>query len=556
MPWLSSFLHKVENADRSALPAALALAVVAGLCAVFAAPAFDFWPLGYVVMVPLLWLVERAPTRRRAMLYCWVTGFVANVGALYWMSSLFTRYAAMPLALALGAVIALATYHGVVFALFALIVRRIREVSTEARGRPLPMVLLAPLTMVACELCVPFIFPWYLGVTQVWVTPVIQVAELAGPMGVTAVVCAVGGAIYDVIIEDDRRRKLVYGLSGAGVLLAVVVFGYVRMHQVDKRRAAAPKLNVGVVQGNFPLDDPDRTYQSDLLKLDELQRVSRDLEKRGAHLIVWSEAIFPFPIERVDGDCEGDRCTYGKDFPNRSAGRVRKGFSAPLIFGAITNWQAEPERTPYNSALMLDGNDQFVGRYDKNYLLIGSEYIPGIKTFPWLMDILPQGAGHFSAGDRVVTFPFRHKGKEYRLGPLICYEDILAKFTRKIGKLHPHLLVNITNDTWFGDTAEPHQHLALSVFRSVEMRTDMVRAVNTGLSAFIDANGRVIKQSYVIDPDKTKRGADGFIGEVALMAGGYTVYAAVGDLFAYICLLVILGLWQVWPRVRRRRAKS
>ncbi len=524
---------------------------MAGLCCVLATARFDIWPLGYVAVLPLLWLAERAPTRRRAFLYCWFGGFVANVGGFYWITSLLTRYAALNIALAVLAVVLLAAYQAIVFGLFAVIIRRIRGVSRKRLAAPLPMVLLAPLVMVTCELCVPFVFPWYLAITQAWVTPVIQIAELTGPLGVTAVLCAVGGGLYDLAIEPTQRRRVISGGSMVAVLVVVIVFGLVRMSQVDSQRAAAPKLQVGLVQGNYPLDDPNRTYESDLVVLDQLQRMSATLEKRGAELIVWSEAIFPFPIERLEAKCAEGRCAYGRDFATRAEGRVRAGFSVPLVFGAITGWEAEPKRDPYNSALMLDRAGNFTGRYDKNYLLIGSEYIPGIKTFPWLLDILPQGAGHYASGDDVTTFRLRHKGADYRLGPLICYEDILPKFTRRLAKHHPHLLVNITNDTWFGDTNEPWQHLALSVFRAVEMRTDMVRAVNTGVSAFIDANGRVIKKSYVIDPDKTKRPVDGFIGEVALMAGGHTVYAAVGDLFGYLCLLFVLLLWQLWPRVRR-----
>lgn len=556
MPSISSFLHKIERSDRNGVAVAAVLAVCSAAACILASARFDIWPLGYLVVLPLLWLAERAPTRRRAFLYCWLAGAVANAGGFYWLTALFTRYAAMHLLLALLAVLLLSIYQGVVFGLFGWIVRRIREHSRSALGAPLPMVLVAPLVMVACELVVPFVFPWYLAITQAWVTPVIQIAELTGPLGITALVCAVGGGLYDVLTERSRRRRIAGAAAAAGVLVVVVVYGLVRMHQVDARRRAAPKLTVGLVQGNFPLDDPNRSYDSDLRQLAALQAKSAELERRGAELLVWSEAIFPFPIERVEPSCTDNRCTYGRDFAGRADGRVRDGFTVPLVFGAITGYEAEPKRDPYNSALMLDEAGTFTGRYDKNYLLLGSEYIPGVKTFPWLLDILPQGAGHYAAGDGVTVFTMRHKEADYRLGPLICYEDILPKFTRKLAGRHPHLLVNLTNDTWFGDTSEPWQHLALSVFRAVEMRTDMVRAVNTGVSAFIDANGRVVQKSYVIDPKHTTRPVDGFVGQVALLEGGHTVYAAVGDLFGYLCLLASLLLWQVWPRLPGRKAAS
>src|SRR6185369_4240305 len=100
---------------------------------------------------------------------------------------------------------------------------------------------------------------------------------------------------------------------------------------------------------------------------------------------------------------------------------------------------------------------------------------------------------------------------------------------------HPHLLVNVTNDAWFGDTTEPWEHLGLSVFRAVEARTDLVRAVNTGVSAFVDATGRVYAKTYAVDPSVDERGADAIRARVALMEGGHTVYSRVGDVFGYLC---------------------
>ena len=105
------------------------------------------------------------------------------------------------------------------------------------------------------------------------------------------------------------------------------------------------------------------------------------------------------------------------------------------------------------------------------------------------------------------------------------------------------MLINLTNDTWFGEKAEPWQHLALAVFASVEQRTTMVRAVNSGVSAIIDADGRVVQKTYAVDPYLHPRPADKMLGTVALIEGGHTVYQAVGNLFAYLCTLLTAALW-------------
>jgi apolipoprotein N-acyltransferase len=143
----------------------------------------------------------------------------------------------------------------------------------------------------------------------------------------------------------------------------------------------------------------------------------------------------------------------------------------------------------------------------------------------------------------------------WRLGPVICYEDILQGFLRGVGRLHPDLLVNLTSDSWFGAAAEPWEHLALSVFAGVELRVSMVRAVNSGVSALIDPNGRVLQRTYADDPYRDPRAADGILVTVPRMSGGHTVYAVIGDLFAYLCVAVTLILAPVSGR-RDRRARG
>ena len=146
-------------------------------------------------------------------------------------------------------------------------------------------------------------------------------------------------------------------------------------------------------------------------------------------------------------------------------------------------------------------------------------------------------------------------GKIWRLGPVICYEDILQGYLREVGQLHPDLLVNLTIDSWYGADTEPWEHLALSVFASVELRVSLVRAVNSGVSALIDPNGRVLQENLCqrsLPPAATRRrhawsAAPG-------MSGGHTLFVAVGNLFAYLCLaatLLAVG-FALGPNLRRR----
>lgn len=535
--------HLARGRSRTSAIASITAAVLSGVMIVLASADFDIWPLAYVALVPCMWVVATAPTRRRALLWGWLTGLATNAIGFYWLTELLTRHGGLPWSLAVLGLLALSAYQALVFLLFAWSVRGIRLFSTEALGRPLPMVMIAPLAMVTFELLIPFIFPWYLAITQAWVTPVIQIVELTGPLGVTFVIMAVNGAVFDVLLDSDRRRRIM-SIAGAGVLVAsMLVFGYVRMGTIDARRDDAPRLRVGLVQSNIPLDRRYARNPDDVLR--DLQDVSIGLEQQGAALIVWPESSFPYAVSRHQ--------RQDADAPEHS---IRRDLSVPLVLGALTLDTQDADAIPYNSAILIDANGSFVGMYDKIYRLMFGEYIPFVETFPFIRDLLPSTAGHLAKGEGVETFPFVHQGMDYRLGPLICYEDILPAFGRQLAARHPHLLVNITNDTWFGDTAEPWQHLALSVFRAVEARTDLVRAVNTGVSAHIDATGRVRASSYVIDPVRTPRKPTGLLADAALIEGGHTVYVHIGDAFGYACALALLGLWLGWPAWWRRRSMA
>jgi apolipoprotein N-acyltransferase len=304
------------------------------------------------------------------------------------------------------------------------------------------------------------------------------------------------------------------------------------MHQIDGIAAQAPQLRIGLVQPNFAYTvNGDVSTNEILRQLRALQAESRRLQRAGAQLLVWSEGSYPLALPR----------NFEADFAPESLGMIRRGFSVPAIIG--TDMYDAPHDEAFNSALLLDEAGRVTGRYDKVRLLAFGEYIPGVEAFPWLSEIVPIGRSHFTAGagPRVMTL-LGPEGQAWRLGPVICYEDILQDVLHRLGELHPNLLVNLTSDSWFGAGAEPWEHLALAVFASVELRVPMVRAVNSGVSAFIDPNGRLVQKTYADDPLRNPRAEDGIVVTVPRMPGSRTVFVAVGNLFAYLCIAATLLL--------------
>jgi apolipoprotein N-acyltransferase len=515
---------------------ALALSTLSGCLWFLAVTPFDLSALAWIAAVPMFMAIERTPSFRRALFLGWWAGLVETAGGYYWLIDVMRRFADFPWIGAAAVFLLFCATRAIIFLLFTAAVLAIRRRSRVS------MTLLAPIAMVSCELLVPQLFPAGQWISQAWNPLVIQVSELTGPFGVTALLMMINGALYDLIL--NLRAARYPAMASVVLLAAALIFGAVRMRQTDEIAARAPSLKVGLVQPNFAYSvDGDFSRDEALRQLTALQEQSRRLEKDGAQLLVWSEGSFPVAVPR----------DFSHDFSADSLAMIRRGFSAPTLIGAEM-YDAIHEDA-FNSAILLDRNGKVAGRYDKVRLLAFGEYVPGIETFPWLRRLLPAGAGRFTAGVGPGVISLQGpNGDAWRLGPVICYEDILQGFIRGVGQLHPDLLVNLTSDSWFGADTEPWEHLALAVFASVELRVSMVRSVNSGVSVLIDPNGRVTQKTYANDPYRHPRDADGLLVTAPKMAGGHTLFVAVGNLFAYLCSAATLAFLAIaLARARRLR---
>jgi apolipoprotein N-acyltransferase len=564
-------LDRTPSDRRAALATRLGLSALAAVLMFLSAPTFDVWPLMWIGIVPQLYVALHASTPKRAFLYGWLTGTIANTVAFGWMRGFLQHFGHMSPLEAIPVMLLLTIYQGLEFAFLSWGVYRVRR----RVGAEWPMALVAPVVMVVIELCTPQIFPFYLAITQAWVPPVIQIADVTGPLGVTFVLVAVNGALYDVLAAwlasragatIDWKRAVRPALAVAALVVAVLGYGLVRIHQVDARRAAAPKVKAGIVQANVGILekwDP-REFQR---IVETHQRLSGDLQRAGADFIVWPESSYSYLLSR----------DFAEDLPAGDPRRIRRGFDKPLLFGAITRSAGPPltfkDKFAYNTALMMDGGGRITGKYDKVFLMMFGEYIPVYESVPWFTDLFPE-ASNTNRGEDPAVFaldlPAPSPGApapHFRLGPLICYEDILPGFARRVAALRPNLFVNITNDAWFGRTAEPYQHLALAIFRSVEHRIEMIRSVNTGVSAHVDAAGRVVSATASYDPlgQPTPEPVT-LLADVAMLDGG-GLYRTIGDLFGMLCLAALVaalltrraGTREAAPEPRarsRRRTKS
>jgi apolipoprotein N-acyltransferase len=300
-----------------------------------------------------------------------------------------------------------------------------------------------------------------------------------------------------------------------------VAYGAYRIAEVDARAADSPAITVAMPQVSMGIfekrDDPWRGLEMHI-------EMSRELEDTvSPDLLVWPESAYTFFLP--------DGATNVKD-------RVMGPLSTPLLFGGLQRRMVDGNEKHYNTAFILDGDGEIQGTYDKTYLLAFGEYLPFGEDYPILYEWSPH-SGRFTPGDHVRPLPFR----DYRITTMVCYEDIIPGFVRHaVNESDPHLLVNVTNDAWFGDTNEPWQHLALAKFRAVEHHRYFVRSTNSGVSAIIDPVGRVIGNTGVFTEETLS-------GEVRMMTG-HTVYQYLGNWPGWLGLAACV--WFGWIRRRDR----
>jgi apolipoprotein N-acyltransferase len=443
-------------------------------------------------------------------------------------------------------VVIICAYQGLRLALMGWLYGR-----AARRGWPVPVVFAA--AFATSELVFPLLFPWYYAATVHNVPVLMQLAELGGPILVGLLLVAVNMAVAeplraglaarvagrpliasagraDSATEERGRLLLDRRVIGAGVLalLFALLFGAARISMVTRQVAAAEPARVGYVQGNMGL------FQKREKPGEGLRRhvtLTQELRDQGVDFVVWSESAVTFAVPE-------DLGMKTPFYRERFAGRL----GVPAIFGAVL-FRADPDRERwFNTAIATSDKGDVVGRYDKQYLLAFGEYLPFGDDFPILYQWSPH-SGRFSKGTSLEPVELVIKGKKRAISVLICYEDILPSFTnRMVAHADPELLVNITNDAWFGDTTEPWEHLALAKFRAIEHRRFLVRATNSGVSAIVDPMGGVVAHTKTFVTEAQQ-------GEVRWLRS-HTVYEMVGD--APWWLLALACAYASFARPRAR----
>ena len=491
------------------------------LSATFIVLSFPKWEwTGFIIvsLIPLFFALQKK-TPKQAFWMGWILGYLVSLGAFYWVCHTLQEFGQLPLYLALPIFLIFCTFCNLHLAVFCYVYVKIPLLHL----RP----LWVPILFTVIEFCFPQVFHWYLGACLYKKLWLIQFAEITGVAGVTFFVVLLNVFIYELIrwIKKDFEIFPKYAFSISLALFLVAGLYSIRTLQTyQETLKRAPTIRAALIQtnvGNLDKLKGSKGYQHAAEKMQDINRtmiLNAAADNPNLDLIVLPETAVPgyFTPERPGT----------QQFMFQLASQVQ----TPIYFGGY-GFERTPEGNPliYNSTFLVSPYYQVSHTYHKNNLLIFGEYMPLSTWIPKLKDWFPT-VGDFAWGKTQPVFTLT---KDRRFAPLICFEGLFGSYVRRFVQKGANFLVIVTNDSWFGDTANPDQHLMLHVWRAIENRTPILRVANTGISAFIDLSGKIQSKTKLFEPSI-------LVDNIAVI-DHQTFYAKFGNLFMGILILLFVG---------------
>ncbi|MBC7542195.1 MAG: apolipoprotein N-acyltransferase [Candidatus Sericytochromatia bacterium] len=520
-----------------------AVALLAGLCGMVAGFAFT-WRAGgvlmWVALVPLfalLWVRPLTVSRGFWLSGSWGIGFflasyrfMTALHPLTWrgfsdLESLLISYG--------GAWLGLSLVSAVGLGLWGAVIGLIRPTGWSRVWVPAA----AWMIWEWAQRLGPFAMPWdVLAVSQVGYPAFLQIGAVAGSVAVAGLIVAVNAGLASVVADFRLRQWTSWRYLVVLLVLAGINAGGGIWYLGGQPKAEVGNMRVGVVQGNFR---PDQKWQRDALRemFDVYKRLSEAVAGDGVNLIVWPETAMPVALDRFAG-------------ANKAIADLAMRTQTPILVGALDQKPAAPPADPhnrvgkpavpgpYNATALFREDGTRSEWYHKRHLVPFGEYMPGGR---WLAALLPQiNALPEDVQAGATTGVIALGG--LRLGTLICYESLFPALAADSVRDGADLLLVITNDGWYKRSSAMHQHLGQAALRAVETHRSVVRAANTGISAFIDPFGRISAETP-IDARTTLTGA-------VTPRGERTPYVRWGDWVIALAaaLLVCRAAMSIWWR--------
>lgn len=496
----------------------LLAAVLSGLLLSLAAPGqISFAPAAWLSLIPLFYALHRRETTwRSAALLGLVAGLTHYPLLLYWIVIVLEEYGNVPLWGAVPAMLLLALYMSLYLAAFSVLMHRLRGMS---------LIWTAPVAWVAMDYLRSWLFtglPWSdLGYSQFQTPLLIQISDLAGHYGVTFLIVMVNALVFQAFAGRRKSAGKHDFAFRAAIILVILSLSYnvVRLKNVTGKLSANRTFGVGVVQGNITQGQKWLPHLQRETFQKYMDLSASIIPGNNPALIVWPETAIPFYLAESNIKNEISRLAATSPQLTFLTGAPYREKESP---GSPTRY--------FNSAFFINGEGLQPEHYSKQHLVMFGEYVPLKNLLPFLAPLV-ETIADFTPGNFHKPVTCQNVG----VGVLICFESIFPPLARHQVASGAGLLVNLTNDAWYGRSTAPWQHLSMAVFRAVENRRSLARAANTGISGFIDPLGRMQQLSPLFEDFAAYQ-------ELPLTSirSVFTFYG--GHLSGMICLILTLGL--------------
>ncbi|MDZ7832849.1 MAG: apolipoprotein N-acyltransferase [Desulfobacterales bacterium] len=482
----------------------------------------SIWPFAFIALVPFFYILDKAKNNRQRFLYgaIWAVVMAGAMGnwlfialcehyGLGWGKAglFFLVCLVLPLVLMYGVFgLAYGFFRQDRFLFYAVVIPSLWTVTESLKA------------------LIPGLIPWgNIGYAVMPFADFIQVADVTGIYGLTWIMAGINALIMLLIKDFWGDKKVRYRMVGVFFLLIFVfsvLIGYGRFRTADIRALAehGKQVNATLVQGNFSLEDR-WSGMGFYRRVQTYLSMSREKDdSQNPRIIVWPETTLNASARLDEAFFKSLMQAIGKD--------------ALLISGGL---KPSPDGGVYNSAYLVSGKGR-LQRYDKHILLPYAETVPLID---WLGEFYTAPDEFVKGGSPLCFDTFLGK-----TAPSICFETLYPAYIRQSVKSGAEVLVNISNDAWFGDSAMPHMHLDAARMRAIEHRRYVLRTSNSGISAIIDPNGRVAERSRLFEQAR--------VSGTCRLSDQTTIYTKYGNwvLYAAAAVLLLACIGQVFDRER------
>ncbi len=456
---------------------------------------FPFFTL-FVALVPLWLFMYRQTCWKKIVIACFLCQILSTFIGFNWMIYTFHSFGGINWFLSTIFFILYCSVSNVFMILSGALWFILSQKSRQNLSAPVKLILL-PLIFALLHSLIPAVLPWNMGYPWLWAgLPGAHTAELWGFRFLGTLfyifnllfLIAYKHSPFLKIKKPFRGKKISLpypdpiakkALLGIFLLFAFLNgWGFYLKKNLPKPDQS---LNVLLIQpniGSIPLIDP-RPFNSPKIKAfhilknltyNALKQTRKRLQREDIDLVIWPEGAYGWAIDK-------------NSKTEKNLSKLAQTIKIPLITGAIT----KDYRQYSNSLVLLDRKGIILPIYDKTKLLVFGEYFPLINQFPFLRKLFPYFGTNLSPGKS----PQVQEIESVRLGYQICYESLFDSISRELAQKKAQVLINITNDSWYGPWQEPYQHLVMNFGRAIEVRRPLIRATNTGYSGVILADGTV-----------------------------------------------------------------